>query len=107
TAHLSRRRRAVPPARRPPRVPGRGAAAVAAGGRRAGQLPGPPRRLLRRPGGARMMADRTPTDLLAAQPQGESAESITRAALDAIRARDPHIGAFLYVDESAALEQAR
>src|SRR5438045_759776 len=51
--------------------------------------------------------DRTATELLAAQRQGESAEGITRAYLDAIQARDGTIRAFLHVDESAALEQAR
>src|SRR4051812_9868083 len=51
--------------------------------------------------------DRTATELLAAQRQGESAESITRGYLDAIQARDSSIKAFLHVDESAALEQAR
>jgi aspartyl-tRNA(Asn)/glutamyl-tRNA(Gln) amidotransferase subunit A len=51
--------------------------------------------------------DRTATELLAAQAQGESAESITRAFLDAIRRRDPKVKAFLHVDEAAALEQAR
>ena len=39
--------------------------------------------------------------------QGESAEPITRAFLDAIRDRDGRVKAFLHVDEAAALEQAR
>lgn len=51
--------------------------------------------------------DRTATDLLAAQRQGESAESVTRAYLDAIKDRDGTIRAFLHIDESAALDQAR
>src|SRR5581483_1965642 len=49
----------------------------------------------------------TATDLLAAQQQGESAEAVTRTALDAIRRRDRQVKAFLHVDESAAVEQAR
>jgi aspartyl-tRNA(Asn)/glutamyl-tRNA(Gln) amidotransferase subunit A len=53
------------------------------------------------------MTDFTATELLAAQAQGTSAESITRGYLDAIRARDPKVRAFLHVDESAALAQAR
>jgi aspartyl-tRNA(Asn)/glutamyl-tRNA(Gln) amidotransferase subunit A len=51
--------------------------------------------------------DRTATELLAAQEEGESAESIARTFLDAIRDRDGHVRAFLHVDEAAALEQAR
>jgi aspartyl-tRNA(Asn)/glutamyl-tRNA(Gln) amidotransferase subunit A len=51
--------------------------------------------------------DRTATELLAAQQQGESAESITRAFLDAIKRLDGRVKAFLRVDEAAALEQAR
>jgi aspartyl-tRNA(Asn)/glutamyl-tRNA(Gln) amidotransferase subunit A len=51
--------------------------------------------------------DRTATELLAAQREGESAEGITRAYLDAIRVRDGAVKAFLHVDEAAALEQAR
>src|SRR5262245_14701635 len=53
------------------------------------------------------MIDRTATELLAAQAGGESAESITRAFLDAIKARDPKVRAFLHVDEADALAQAR
>ncbi len=52
-------------------------------------------------------SDRTVAELLAAQNQGESAEAITRAYLDAIRLRDGRVQAFLHVDEAAALEQAR
>jgi aspartyl-tRNA(Asn)/glutamyl-tRNA(Gln) amidotransferase subunit A len=51
--------------------------------------------------------DRTATELLAAQQQGESAESITRAFLDAIKKLDGRVKAFLHVDEAAALEEAR
>jgi aspartyl-tRNA(Asn)/glutamyl-tRNA(Gln) amidotransferase subunit A len=51
--------------------------------------------------------DRTATELLAAQLQGESAEAITRAYLGAILARDSDIRAFLQVDANAALAQAR
>jgi aspartyl-tRNA(Asn)/glutamyl-tRNA(Gln) amidotransferase subunit A len=53
------------------------------------------------------MTDHTATQLLAAQTQGESAEIITRAFLDAIKARDPKVKAYLHVDEAAALDQAR
>jgi aspartyl-tRNA(Asn)/glutamyl-tRNA(Gln) amidotransferase subunit A len=52
-------------------------------------------------------ADHTAAELLAAQQQGESAESITRSFLDTIRNRDGRVKAFLHVDEAAALEQAR
>jgi aspartyl-tRNA(Asn)/glutamyl-tRNA(Gln) amidotransferase subunit A len=51
--------------------------------------------------------DRTATELLAAQRQGESAEAITRSFLDVIHARDDRLKAFLRVDDAAALEQAR
>jgi aspartyl-tRNA(Asn)/glutamyl-tRNA(Gln) amidotransferase subunit A len=51
--------------------------------------------------------DRTVSELLAAQEQGESAEAITAAFLGAITARDEQIKAFLLIDEAAALEQAR
>ncbi len=53
------------------------------------------------------MTVHTTTELLAAQRHGATAESITRAFLDAIRLRDPKVHAFLHVDEAAALEQAR
>src|SRR5947207_268304 len=53
------------------------------------------------------MTDRTATQLLADQAQGASAESITRAFLDAIQAREPKVKAFLHVDEADALAQAR
>jgi aspartyl-tRNA(Asn)/glutamyl-tRNA(Gln) amidotransferase subunit A len=51
--------------------------------------------------------ERTAANLLAAQDQGESAESITESFLQAIRARDGRVKAFLHVDESAARERAR
>src|SRR6516225_1058092 len=51
--------------------------------------------------------DSAVADLLAAQQQGEPAESITRAFLNAIHHRDGRVKAFLHVDEAAALEQAR
>jgi aspartyl-tRNA(Asn)/glutamyl-tRNA(Gln) amidotransferase subunit A len=49
----------------------------------------------------------TAAEVLAAQAEGETAEAITRSCLDAIKARDPRVRAFLHVDEAAALEQAR
>ena len=52
-------------------------------------------------------SERTAVELLAAQAQGESAESITQAYLAAIRAREPRVKALLRVDEAVALEQAR
>jgi aspartyl-tRNA(Asn)/glutamyl-tRNA(Gln) amidotransferase subunit A len=51
--------------------------------------------------------ERTAAELLSAQAQGETAERIAQAFLDSIRRRDPKVKAFLHVDESAALEQAR
>jgi len=51
--------------------------------------------------------ERTAAELLAAQAQGESAEAITAAYLAAIRAREPKVNAFLHIDETAALSQAR
>ncbi len=54
------------------------------------------------------MIDRTADQLRRAVRQGEvSAEQVTNAFLQAIRQREPQIQAFLHVDESAALEQAR
>src|SRR5207237_141681 len=53
------------------------------------------------------MTDRTAAQLIEAQAQGASAESIARAFLGAIRARDSKLKAFLHVDEEAVLEQAR
>src|SRR5262245_47707248 len=51
--------------------------------------------------------DRSVAELLSAQAQGESAQAVTEAYLAAIRARDSKISAFLHVDETAALDQAR
>jgi aspartyl-tRNA(Asn)/glutamyl-tRNA(Gln) amidotransferase subunit A len=51
--------------------------------------------------------DRTATELLAAQAQGETAESITDAYLAAVEERDSRVRAFLRVDAAAAREQAR
>jgi aspartyl-tRNA(Asn)/glutamyl-tRNA(Gln) amidotransferase subunit A len=54
------------------------------------------------------MIDRTADQLRHAVRQGDvSAEKLTSAFLQGIRERDPQIKAFLHVDESAALEQAR
>ncbi|MFO0966869.1 MAG: Asp-tRNA(Asn)/Glu-tRNA(Gln) amidotransferase subunit GatA [Gemmataceae bacterium] len=48
------------------------------------------------------------TPLLARLSSGDlTAESVTQAFLDAVRARDPRLRAFLAVDEAGALEQAR
>jgi aspartyl-tRNA(Asn)/glutamyl-tRNA(Gln) amidotransferase subunit A len=49
----------------------------------------------------------TAVELLAAQKQGASAESITEAFLAAIRARDGQVKAYMHVDESAARAHAR
>ena len=51
--------------------------------------------------------ERTALELLQAQAEGESAESIASAYLAAIRRREPLIRAFLNVDEADVLEQAR
>jgi aspartyl-tRNA(Asn)/glutamyl-tRNA(Gln) amidotransferase subunit A len=54
------------------------------------------------------LIERTAVDLLGCLSRGEtSSESVTTAFLEAIRQRDPRVRAFLHVDESAALEQAR
>jgi aspartyl-tRNA(Asn)/glutamyl-tRNA(Gln) amidotransferase subunit A len=53
------------------------------------------------------MIEGTASGLLQLQAQGATAESITRAFLDAIQQRDPKVKAFLHVDEERALEQAR
>jgi aspartyl-tRNA(Asn)/glutamyl-tRNA(Gln) amidotransferase subunit A len=53
------------------------------------------------------MIERTAVELLAAQEQGATAESVTRSFLDAIRQRDSRVKSFLHVDETSALEQAR
>src|SRR5262245_28797808 len=51
--------------------------------------------------------ERTAVELLAAQAQGESAESIAKSYFDAIRTCDPKVKAFLHLDETAVIEQAR
>jgi aspartyl-tRNA(Asn)/glutamyl-tRNA(Gln) amidotransferase subunit A len=54
------------------------------------------------------MIERSASELLGLLSQGElSSETLTTAFLQAIRQRDPQVQAFLYVNESAALEQAR
>src|SRR5690349_3065843 len=54
------------------------------------------------------LSERSATELLQAIRQGEAtSEAVTSAFLDSIRAREPQIQAFLHVDESTALEQAR
>jgi aspartyl-tRNA(Asn)/glutamyl-tRNA(Gln) amidotransferase subunit A len=53
-------------------------------------------------------AQPTACELLELLRRGEfSAEALTRQSLDAIRARDGELHAFLHVDEAGALEQAR
>lgn len=54
------------------------------------------------------MLDHTVTELSDLLTRREiSAEALTSEFLQAIRQRDPHVRAFLHVDEDAALEQAR
>src|SRR5437667_1668461 len=54
------------------------------------------------------MIARSASELLGLRSQCElSSETLTAAFLQAIRQRDPQVQAFLYVNESAALEQAR
>ncbi len=54
------------------------------------------------------MVDQAAADLLAALARGDlTSEAVTSAYLEAIRARDPKVRAFLHVDEAGALEQAR
>src|SRR6516165_10111621 len=53
------------------------------------------------------MIEKTAAELLAAQAQGQTAESIAAAFLAAVNERDPKTRAFLHVDEASALEQAR
>jgi aspartyl-tRNA(Asn)/glutamyl-tRNA(Gln) amidotransferase subunit A len=54
------------------------------------------------------LSDHTAHDLLALQARGETtAAAITSFFLDAIHRIDPRVRAFLHVDESAALDQAR
>ncbi len=51
--------------------------------------------------------ERTAGELLAAQAQGESAESITKSYLQAIHDRDGRVKSFLHVNDTAAMERAR
>lgn len=51
--------------------------------------------------------ERTAGELLMAQQQGESAESIAQSYLHAIRERDGRIRSFLHVDEASVVDQAR
>ncbi len=54
------------------------------------------------------MIERTATELLRHLADGSvTAEAVTSQYLDAIRRREPTVKAFLHVDETAALEQAR
>src|SRR5437899_1693788 len=54
------------------------------------------------------VTERTAADLLAALQRGElSSEALTGEFLHAIRTRDRQLRAFLHVDETAALAQAR
>ncbi len=54
------------------------------------------------------MIDQSASDLLAALSSGAvSAESLTAQFLGAIRRLEPHVCAFLHVDETDALAQAR
>jgi aspartyl-tRNA(Asn)/glutamyl-tRNA(Gln) amidotransferase subunit A len=54
------------------------------------------------------LTERTAAELLSLLARGETtSEALTRAFLDAVRAREPHVQAFLHVDESGAFEQAQ
>src|SRR5436853_6380572 len=54
------------------------------------------------------LTDRPASELLALLSRGEvSAEDLTSRFLQAVRTRDPHVRAFLHVDEDDALAQAR
>jgi aspartyl-tRNA(Asn)/glutamyl-tRNA(Gln) amidotransferase subunit A len=54
------------------------------------------------------LIERTATELISSLTRGElTAEALTAAFLQSIRERDPQVKAFLYVDENAALDQAR
>jgi aspartyl-tRNA(Asn)/glutamyl-tRNA(Gln) amidotransferase subunit A len=53
------------------------------------------------------MTEQTAIQLIEAQKGGISAEFVTKAYLDAIRAKDDRIKAFLHVDHEDALRQAR
>ncbi len=54
------------------------------------------------------LTERTAVELLGLLSRGDvTSEALTAEFLDAIRRRDPQVKAFLHVDESRALEQAR
>ncbi len=54
------------------------------------------------------MSERTAAELLQLLSRGDiTSEGLTDEFLQAIRSREPRIKAFLHVDESGALEQAR
>src|SRR5213593_398511 len=54
------------------------------------------------------LIERTAAELLDLLARGETtSEALTGEFLQAVRTRDPHVKAFLHVDESGALEQAR
>src|SRR5207245_2822176 len=54
------------------------------------------------------MIERSAAALLDSLSRGEtSAEALTAAFLEAIRQREPKVRAFLHLDETGALEQAR
>jgi len=54
------------------------------------------------------MIERTAVELLQSLHKGEvTSEALTGKFLEAIRQRDPRVQAYLHVDETAALEQAR
>jgi aspartyl-tRNA(Asn)/glutamyl-tRNA(Gln) amidotransferase subunit A len=53
------------------------------------------------------MTNLTVTELLQSQDADHTSEAITQSFLDRIRKHDPHIKAFLAVDDAGALEQAR
>jgi aspartyl-tRNA(Asn)/glutamyl-tRNA(Gln) amidotransferase subunit A len=55
-----------------------------------------------------LLTERLPGDLLRALASGDiSSEELTGECLSAVRERDPQFGAFLLVDDEAALSQAR
>ncbi len=54
------------------------------------------------------LIERTAEELLSLLARGEvTSEALTAEFLQAVRQRDPHVNAFLHVDEAGALEQAR
>ncbi|MCC6416657.1 MAG: Asp-tRNA(Asn)/Glu-tRNA(Gln) amidotransferase subunit GatA [Gemmataceae bacterium] len=54
------------------------------------------------------LIERTAGELLSLLARGEvTSEALTAEFLQAVRQRDPHVNAFLHVDEAGALEQAR